>query len=75
MTQSDRPVTEDDLQAWVDGFLSPERLRTVETWLESHPDARRRVTAWRMERDALRMGLDQELGEAVPARFDLSRLK
>lgn len=75
MTQSDRPVTEDDLQAWVDGFLPPERLRTVETWLESHPDARRRVTAWRAERDALRAGLDRELRGVVPARFEISRLK
>nr|WP_220572353.1 anti-sigma factor [Gluconobacter oxydans] len=75
MTQPDRPVTEDDLQAWVDGFLSPERLRTVETWLESHPETLQRVMAWRHERDALRAGLDPEFGQPVPARFNISNLR
>ncbi|UMM07913.1 anti-sigma factor [Gluconobacter frateurii] len=75
MTQPDRPVTEDDLQAWVDGFLSPERLRTVETWLESHPATLRRVMAWRHERDVLRSGLDPDLKQPVPARFNISNLR
>lgn len=75
MTQPDRPVTEDDLQAWVDGFLSPERLRTVENWLDSHPETLRRVMAWRNEREALRTGLEPELREPVPARFNISNLR
>lgn len=75
MTQRDRPVSEEDLQAWVDGFLSPERLRTVEIWLESHPDTQRRVMAWRNERRAMRAALDQELQEPIPARFSISHLR
>lgn len=75
MTQSDRPVTEDDLQAWVDGFLSPERLRTVEAWLESHPDTLQRVLAWRNERNELRTGLDRELRQPVPTRFNATHLR
>lgn len=75
MTRPDRPVTEDDLQAWVDDLLSPERRRTVETWLDSNPDARTRVTAWRAERDLLRGAMDAELRQPVPARFDIARLK
>lgn len=75
MTQPDRPVTEDDLQAWVDGFLSPERLRTVESWLENHPDTLPRVMAWRNERDALHAGLEQALRQPVPARFNITHLR
>ena len=75
MTQPDRPVSEDDLQAWVDGFLSPERLRTVESWLENHPDILRRVMAWRNERDALHAGLAPELRQPVPARFNITHLR
>lgn len=75
MTQPDRPVTEDDLQGWVDGFLSPERLQAVEAWLESHPDTLRRVLAWKRERDALRAGLDPELEHPLPARFNVPQLK
>lgn len=75
MTRPDRPVTEEDLQAWVDDLLSPERRRTVETWLDTNPDARTRVTAWRAERDLLRATMDTELRQPVPARFDITRLK
>jgi len=75
MIRPDRPVTEDDLQAWVDDLLSPERLRTVETWLDANPDARTRVTAWRAERDLLRAAMGAELQQPVPARFDIARLK
>ncbi|GBQ80022.1 transmembrane anti-sigma factor [Acetobacter malorum DSM 14337] len=75
MTHPDTPVTEDDLQAWVDDFLSPERRQEVDIWLERHPDARQRVTAWRQERDGLRAALDTDLREPIPARFDISRLK
>ncbi|ARW11520.1 anti-sigma factor family protein [Acetobacter ascendens] len=75
MIQPDLPVSEDDLQAWVDGFLPPERLRTVEVWLESHPDTLRRVMAWKNERDALHAGLDPELRQPVPARFNITYLR
>nr|WP_298794604.1 anti-sigma factor [uncultured Acetobacter sp.] len=75
MTRPDRPVTEDDLQAWVDDFLSPECRRKVDVWLESHPEARQRIMAWRQERDGLRTALDTELREAMPSRFDIGRLR
>lgn len=75
MTRPDRPVTEDDLQAWVDEHLSPERRRTVEAWLDANPDARRRVTAWRTERNLLRTAMDVDLRQPVPTRFDIAHLK
>ncbi|WP_420139120.1 anti-sigma factor family protein [Sphingomonas sp.] len=38
------PVGDDDLMAWVDGRLSPERLRLVEAFLSEHPEVRTRLT-------------------------------
>ncbi|GBQ05808.1 anti-sigma factor family protein [Acetobacter cerevisiae] len=75
MTHPDSPVTEDDIHAWVDNFLSPERRQQVDLWLESHPEARHRVMAWRQERDGLRAALDTDLREPIPARFDIARLR
>nr|WP_243444534.1 hypothetical protein [Acetobacter persici] len=72
MTRPDRPVTEDDLQAWVDDLLSSERRRTVETWLDTNPDTRTRVTAWRAERNLLRATMDDE--QAAGWREPLLRL-
>ncbi|MCH4023332.1 MAG: anti-sigma factor [Acetobacter sp.] len=70
MTQPDHFVTEDDLHAWVDELLSPERLRIVETWLDANPEARQRVMTWRKERNLLRAALDSDLGSPVSERFD-----
>lgn len=75
MTRSDRPVTEDDLQAWVDDLLPLERRLTVENWLNANPDAYQRVEAWRAECDLLRLAMDAELRQPVPARFDVTRLE
>lgn len=75
MMRPDRPVTEDDLQAWVDDLLPLERRRTVEDWLNANPDARQRVEAWRADRDLLRLAMDTELRQPVPARFDVTRLE
>lgn len=75
MTRPDTPVTEDDLQAWVDDFLPPDRRRDVDIWLDNHPEAQQRVRAWRQERDGLRAALDTDLRQPVPARFDLARLR
>lgn len=75
MTRPDRPVTEDDLQAWIDDLLSSERRRTVETWLDANPDARQRVIAWRAQRDLLRTALDAELQQPIPTRLDPTHLE
>ena len=32
------PIGEDDLAAWIDGRLSPERQRLVDAYLEGQPD-------------------------------------
>ncbi|GAA4477172.1 anti-sigma factor family protein [Gluconacetobacter asukensis] len=75
MTLPERPVTEDDLHAWVDDLLSPERRRTVDAWLATNPEAQRHIAAWRRERDLLSAAMDAELQDPVPARFDVARLR
>ncbi|NLI26382.1 MAG: anti-sigma factor, partial [Acetobacter sp.] len=70
MTQPDHFVTEDDLHAWVDELLSPERLRIVETWLDANPEVRQRVMTWRKERSLLRAALGADLESPVSERFD-----
>ena len=37
------PIGEDDLAAWIDGRLSPERQRLVDAYLESQPDMHARL--------------------------------
>ena len=37
MSDPDRPVGEDDLQAWVDGRLPPGRMQEIEAWLGRNP--------------------------------------
>ena len=52
-----RPITEDDLHAYVDRVLEPERQAEVAAYLEGHPDMARRVAAFWDQRDLLREAL------------------
>ena len=47
MFDRDQPVTEEELHAYVDGELAPERREAVEAWLATHSDDMARVGAWR----------------------------
>lgn len=68
---SEAPVTEADLQAYVDDRLAPERRAAVMAWLTEHGAEAVRVQAYRAQRDALRARLDPVLDEPVPAALDL----
>lgn len=47
-------VTEDDLHAFVDGVLSPDRLPAVEAWLAANPEAAGEVAAWKAQNEGIR---------------------
>ena len=66
---NDVPITEADLQAYVDGRLAEGRRGEVETWLASRPDEAQRVAQLRSQRDALRALYDPVLDEPVPERL------
>jgi anti-sigma factor RsiW len=71
---SNRPVTEDDLHAYVDHALESERRAEVAAVLESHPDVARRVGAFSVQRDVLRAALAPIAAEPLPPQLDLSRM-
>lgn len=63
------PITDDDIEAFLTGHLSPARLHVVEDALGTQPDLRRRVKALQADQNALRaIGADL-LSEPIPDRF------
>lgn len=74
MTEPHTLVTEDELHAYVDGELPPDRTQSVERWLATHPDDARRVEAWRAMARALHARYDGVVDEAIPKRLELDRL-
>jgi anti-sigma factor RsiW len=63
------PITEIELQAYVDGRLSPARQAEVEAYLAEHAEARARVAAYCWQNEALHAQFDAVLDEPVPARL------
>jgi anti-sigma factor RsiW len=74
MIEREPPVTEDELHAYVDGQLEPNRHAAVEQWLAEHADDAARVAAWRAQADAMRARYGAIANEPVPPRFDLAKL-
>src|SRR5258706_1352449 len=74
MTEPNIPVTEDELHAYVDNELPPERRGDVEAWLSAHPDDAARVRAWRTMAETLHARYDSVLDETVPKRLEIERL-
>lgn len=68
---SEEPVTDAELQAFVDGRLPPARGPAVRAWLAAQPEAARRIVAYREQADALRQALGGIAEEPVPASLDL----
>ena len=69
-----RPITEDDLHAYVDRVLEPERQAQVAAYLCDHPDVAKRVAAFTDQRDLLRAALAPIAEEPLPPRLNLSRI-
>ena len=54
MTAPDRQTfDENDLHAYVDGQLDPDRAEALETWLADNPDAAQRVSEWQAQNAAI----------------------
>lgn len=63
------PIGEDDLQLYVDGRLTPDRLAAVEAYLADTADVAARVAAERRDVEALRRSLRALIDEPIPARL------
>src|SRR5260370_22637198 len=73
MTNIGRPVGEEDLQAWVDGRLTPERAGGVDAYLAAHAEQRSRLSQYSEQRRALRMAFAEQEAP-LPARLRVARL-
>lgn len=69
-----RPITEDDLHAYVDRVLEPERQAEVASYLAEHPDVARRISAFSDQRNLLRAALAPIADEPLPPQLNLSRM-
>ena len=74
MTAADRPISEDELHAYVDGRLAPSRRQEVEHYLAAQPELSRRVAAYRAQREGLQAALAARAAEPIPPELNLSRL-
>ena len=74
MNSSARPITEEDLHAYVDGFLDSERRIAVERYLAEHPEAAARLSAWQDVTRRLRDAVAWKANEPVPAALNVDRL-
>ena len=66
MSDPGRPIAEEELHAWIDGQLEPEREAAVVRYLHEQPDVAHRVTAWRDQREALRAAFGPVAAEPIP---------
>ena len=69
-----RSIEEDDLQAWVDGRLTPEDAAAVESYLAAHPELRERWSQYAAQRAELRTAFEAMADEPIPARLCVTRL-
>ncbi len=74
MTEEGRPITDEELHAYVDGFLDAERRAAVDRYLRGHPEIAQRVSSYSAQRDGIRMMLAGRAAEPIPASLNLNRL-
>lgn len=69
-----RAVTEDDLQAMVDGQLPADRQALVNAFLLTDPIAARKVEILKQQRAALRAALAAKAAEPIPDRLRIANI-
>ena len=74
MRAASRQIEEDDLQAWVDGRLTPEDAEAVETYFTAHPEVRERWSQYAEQREELRAAFAEKPETPIPARLRVARL-
>lgn len=61
------PISETELNAYVDGEAYPERQAVIEAWLAGDPAMAAQARAWRGQNQALRAAFVRILSEPMPA--------
>lgn len=62
-------VSEDEIQEFIDGRLSPARRKEVEAYLAMHPERAAEVHALLRQQEALRRLGEEILNEPIPERL------
>ncbi len=71
---TEKPITEDDLHAYIDGRLDDARSAEVSAYLEKHPDVASRFSAYASQRTALCETLDPVAENPIPTRLNLNHM-
>jgi anti-sigma factor RsiW len=72
MSEIPAPVHDDELHAFVDAQIDPDRLPTVLAWLQAHPQDAARVLQWQAQRVQLRkLSQTIDLGHTPAALTDV----
>ncbi|MEG8058698.1 hypothetical protein QP150_20330 [Sphingomonas sp. 22L2VL55-3] len=69
------PIGEDDLAAWIDGRLSPERQRLVDAYLEGQPDVHARLREQAEQARALASLFAPIAEEPIPATMRVAAIR
>ena len=69
-----RPIEEDDLQAWVDGRLTPAENEAVEDYFAAHPESRARWSQYAEQREELQAAFGGTAENPIPPRLRVARL-
>lgn len=69
-----KPITEDDLHAFVDKALDAERHHEVAAFLDTNEEAAKRVASYQVQAAALRSALQTTATEPVPSRLNLANI-
>lgn len=64
-----KPIQDDELSAFADNELSPERSAEVEAWLSEHPGDAARLDVLRAQDDAIRAAYDPIMTEPLPEKL------
>ncbi len=73
MTET-RPITEDEVHAYVDGQLDPRRRQEVEGYLRAHPAVAQRTTAYSIQKKDLQSAFAHLDAEPLPSSLNLGHL-
>lgn len=69
-----RPISEAELNAYVDGALPGDRVTEVESYIAGHPEVAARVEAWRRQRRLLRDALAPIAEEPIPPDLNVAAM-
>lgn len=66
---TDRAISEDELHAYIDGDIEPERRFDIALYLAQHPKEAARMEVFRAQREAIHALFDDWLRQPVPRRL------